>query len=81
MAAHARELFRGAVLLEEAETQTDDITDTGANTQTTPAPATVDASTQATPRTDETASQTNDNPKRRYAALQTEPPNDEPTQL
>ena len=47
MAAHARALLRGAVLLEEAETQTDPETTTWN-----------DASTQAAPRTDETASQT-----------------------
>lgn len=36
----------------------------------------IDASTQATPRTNEMASQTNNNPERRCAALQTEPPDD-----
>jgi hypothetical protein len=50
MAAHARELFRGAVILEEAEVQTEMATRT-------------DVSTQATPATDETASQTNDTPE------------------
>ena len=51
MAAHARELFRGAVLLEEAEVQTETTTWS-------------DVSTQAAPRTDETASQTKDGPPR-----------------
>jgi hypothetical protein len=65
MAAHACALFRGAVLLEEAETQTDTIT------------TTVNASTQAAPTTVETTSQTNGTPKRQCATLQTEPPDNE----
>ena len=42
----------------------------------------IDVGTQATPRTDETASQTNNNPDRQCAALQTEQPDDDdPTAL
>jgi hypothetical protein len=78
MAAHARALFRGTVILEEAETQTDAVTTTSVDTQTTPAvTTTVNASTQAAPTTAETTSQTNSTPERRCAALQTEPPDDE----
>ena len=74
MAAHVRELFRGAVLLEEAETQTDKIATANIDIQTTLAPTTaidvdtqtiataVDASTQVAPGTDETAVQTCDDP-------------------
>jgi hypothetical protein len=69
MAAHAHELFRGAVILEEAKVQTEMATWT-------------DVSTQATPTTDEMALQTNDAPKYQYAALQTVPLDDEgPTSL
>jgi hypothetical protein len=51
--AHIRELWRGAVPLDEAETQTDPETTTWSH-----------ASTQAAPRTIETTAQTNDKPKR-----------------
>jgi hypothetical protein len=69
MAAHAHELFRGAVILEEAKLQTEMATQT-------------DVSTQATPATDKTASQTNDAPEHRCAALQTAPlDNEGPTSL
>jgi hypothetical protein len=40
MAAHAREPFRGAVFLEEAETQTDSVTTTNVDVQTTTATST-----------------------------------------
>ena len=82
MAAHVRALFHGAVPLEEAETQTNNITTTSANTQTTPAPTTVDVSTQATSTMDKMISQTNDTPEHQCAALQTEPPdNKHPSSL
>jgi hypothetical protein len=78
MAAHARALFHGAVLLEEAKTQTDAVNTVGVDTQiTTPILVTADISTQVTPRTDETAVQTNANPERWCAVIQTEPPDDE----
>jgi flagellar biosynthesis/type III secretory pathway protein FliH len=78
MAAHACELFRGAVLLEEAETQTDDVTTNSVDVQTTPAvTTTVNVSTHAAPTTIEMAIQTNPAHERRCAALQTEPPDDE----
>jgi hypothetical protein len=52
------------------------------DTQTDPETTTwASASTQTVPRSDKMASQTNNNPKHQYAVLQTEPPNDEPTQL
>ena len=47
MAAHARELLCGAVLPDEAETQTDDVTTTSVDTQTTPTAAPVDFGTQS----------------------------------
>jgi hypothetical protein len=77
MAAHARELFHGAVFLEEAETQTNAITTTNVNIQTTPAPATVDVSTQAALTTNETASQTNNSPERWGATRRRKPHLDE----
>jgi hypothetical protein len=55
MVAHTWELLHNTIILEEAETQTNNAT-----TQTTPAPACVDVSVQATPTTDKIASQTND---------------------
>ena len=59
MVAHAHELLRSTVVLEEAEVQTEMATWS-------------DASTQAAPRTDETATQTNDEPKHWCTAMQTE---------
>jgi hypothetical protein len=64
MVAHACAFLHGAVLLEEAETQTDNI-------------ITNSTSTQTTTRTDETASQTNAVPEQRCAAPKTELPDDE----
>jgi hypothetical protein len=78
MVAHACALFRGAILLEKAETQTNAATATSINTQTTPTiTTTVNASTQAAPTTVETTSQTNGTPECQCAALQTELPNNE----
>jgi hypothetical protein len=78
MVAHVCALFCGAVLLEEAETQTDTVTTTSVDTQTTPAvTTTINTSTQAAPTTAETTSQTNGTPEHRCATLQTEPPDDE----
>jgi hypothetical protein len=57
---HIRELWRGAVLLEEAQVQTDPETTTWS-----------DVSTQAAPKTDEIATQTNDALECRCATLQT----------
>jgi hypothetical protein len=48
MVAHVCEPFHGAVLQEEAETQTDDVTTTSANTQTT-STCTIDALMQMAP--------------------------------
>jgi hypothetical protein len=58
MAAHAREPLCGAILLDEAETQTDNVTTTSVNTQMTPAATPVDFSIQAAPQTMEIATQT-----------------------
>jgi hypothetical protein len=78
MVAHACALFRGAVLLEEAETQTDAVNTISVDTQiTTPILVTADISTKVAPRTDETAVQTNANPKRWCAIIQMEPSDDE----
>ena len=42
MAAHASALFCGAILLEDVETQTEDVTTASVDTQMTPAPTPVD---------------------------------------
>jgi hypothetical protein len=54
MAAHASALFRGAVLVEDAEAQTDAATTVDVDIQVTPATSTVvDATTQVTPAADD----------------------------
>jgi hypothetical protein len=75
MAAHASALFRGAVLVEDDETQTDEVATTNVNVQMTPtAPTTetasqtmqtalcVDFNTKATTKTMEATTQTADDP-------------------
>jgi flagellar biosynthesis/type III secretory pathway protein FliH len=92
MATHARELLRGAVLLDEAETQTDSITTTNVDVQTTTATSTtanadtqtdtvttvvVDIQTPAATTTVDADTQMTLCPGQRAAATQTKPPDEE----
>jgi hypothetical protein len=97
MAAHARELLRGAVLLDEAETQTDSVTTTNVDVQTTTATSTTanadtqtnpetttmwtDAGTQATPSIDKAVIQANDSQEWRSMTLQMDTYSDEGERL
>jgi hypothetical protein len=69
--AHTRELWQGAILLDDAQVQTNPETTTWSN-----------VSTQIAPKANETASQTNNTPEHQCAALQMEPlDNEGPTSL